>query len=88
MTGRLATCRELAEDKGAITRLSGHYWNLEKSATLVSVLLPWFLGSAKTKAKVTMGLYTLFSLLFDSVVVPRHLPWTQSTILSVKAFGW
>ena|SRR5437016_4157283 len=60
MTVRLATCRELSEDQEAVARLAEHYWNLEKSATPVSVLLPWFPGPAK-KAKVnaTMGLHTL-----------------------------
>jgi hypothetical protein len=62
MTIRLGTCKELAEDKEAITQLAGHYWNLEKSTTPVSVLLPWFPGPAKkAKAKATMGLYTLLS---------------------------
>lgn len=60
MTVRLATCRELAEDKAAVTQLSGHYWNLEKSGTPVSVLLPWFPGSAKKrKGKATMALYRM-----------------------------
>jgi sterol 14-demethylase len=62
MTVRLATCRELAEDKEAVTQLAGYYWNLEKSTTPISVLLPWFPSPAKkAKAKATMGLYTLLS---------------------------
>lgn len=59
MTIRLGTCKELAEDKKAITQLAGHFWNLEKSTTAVSVLLPWFPSPAKkAKSKATMGLYT------------------------------
>lgn len=62
MTVRLASCTELAEDKKAIRQLSGYYWDVEKSTTPVSVLLPWFPGPAKkAKAKATMGLYTLLS---------------------------
>ena len=62
MTVRLATCRELAEDKEAITQLSRHYWNVEKNSTPTSILLPWFPGPAKkAKAKATMGLYILLS---------------------------
>ena len=62
MTVRLATCRELSEDHEAVAQLAEHYWNMEKSTTPVSVLLPWFPSSAKkTKAKATLGLYTLLS---------------------------
>jgi len=60
MTIRMATCRELAEDPAAIEELTRHYWNLEKSATPVALLLPWFNGSAKKLNKSsTIGLYTL-----------------------------
>jgi len=60
MTIRMATCSELAEDPAAIEELTRHYWNLEKSATPVALLLPWFNGSAKKLNKSsTTGLYTL-----------------------------
>ncbi|KAG6829615.1 hypothetical protein H0H92_004022 [Tricholoma furcatifolium] len=60
MTVRLATCRELSEDKESISQLAGHYWELEKSATPVSVLFPWFPGPAKkAKEAATRDLYNL-----------------------------
>lgn len=60
MTVRMATCRELADDRQAVEKLAQLYWNIEKSATPFASLLPWFPGSAKrTKEKATMGLYHL-----------------------------
>jgi len=56
----MSTCRELSEDKEAVSRVAKHYWDIEKSATPVSVLLPWFPGSArKAKQKATMDLYNM-----------------------------
>ncbi|KAF8878712.1 cytochrome P450, partial [Infundibulicybe gibba] len=66
MTIRLATCRELSEDTDAITRLAQHYWDIEKSATPVALLLPWFPGPAKRSNKrATQELYTLISNFVD-----------------------
>lgn len=60
MTVRMATCRELSDDREAVSRLAKHFWDLEKSATPVAVLLPWLPTSAKKKKKnATMGLYTM-----------------------------
>ena len=60
MTVRMATCRELAEDKQAIQDLRKHYFDVEQSTTPVSVLLPWFPGPAKkVKTKATLELYHL-----------------------------
>ncbi|RDB27059.1 putative lanosterol 14-alpha demethylase [Hypsizygus marmoreus] len=62
MTVRLATCRELSEDKESISKLAKHYWTLEQSATPFALLLPWFPGRAKkAKKDATMKLYTLIS---------------------------
>jgi len=60
MTVRMATCEELAKNPAAIEELTQHYWNLEKSATPVALLLPWFNGPAKKLNKSsTTGLYNL-----------------------------
>jgi len=62
MTVRMATCRELSEDREAVTRLAKNYWDIEKNGTPFSVLLPWFPSSAKkAKTKATMDLYTTLS---------------------------
>jgi len=59
MAVRLFTCSELAEDPTAIAELMEHYSNLEKSATPVALLLPWFNGPAKRLNKQSMaGLYS------------------------------
>ena len=60
MTVRMATCRELADDKQAIQDARKHYFDIEQSSTPVSVLFPWFPGPAKKlKKKVTRELYLL-----------------------------
>jgi hypothetical protein len=60
MTVRMATCRELAEDKQAVQDVRKHYFDMEQSSTPVSVLLPWFPGPAKKlKTKATRELYLL-----------------------------
>lgn len=60
MTVRLATCRELAEDKEAISQLAHSYWELEKSATPFALLFPWFPCPAKrAKKEATQKLYDL-----------------------------
>lgn len=62
----MATCQELAEDRKAMDSLAQYYWTLEKSATPVSLLLPWFPGPAKkAKEQSTIALYTLFSHFVD-----------------------
>jgi hypothetical protein len=54
----MASCKELSEDREAVSRLAKHFWDIEKSATPVSILLPWFPSSAKkVKQKATVALY-------------------------------
>jgi hypothetical protein len=61
MTVRLASCRELSEDKEAIAQLAKSYFEIEETATPVTILFPWFPGSAKrAKKKATKVLYDTF----------------------------
>ncbi|KAF9557039.1 cytochrome P450 [Agrocybe pediades] len=69
MTVRMATCEELAKDKKAIDDLTQNYWTLEKSATPVSLLLPWLPSKAK-KAKETSTI-ALYNMLNDFVQLRR-----------------
>ncbi|KAF8908501.1 cytochrome P450 [Gymnopilus junonius] len=72
MTIRMATCQELAEDRKSIDQLMEYYSVLEKSATPVSLLLPWFPGPAKkAREKATTALFTL---LFKFVKLRRQAP--------------
>ncbi|KAG6909648.1 hypothetical protein DXG01_016228 [Tephrocybe rancida] len=62
MTARLASCRELTEDKEALSQLAQNYWDLETSATPFALLFPWFPGPAKrAKQRATQNLYDLLS---------------------------
>ncbi|KAG6906542.1 hypothetical protein DXG01_013250 [Tephrocybe rancida] len=56
MLVRLASCRELAEDKEALTQLARHYWELETSATPMALMFPWFPWPArKSNQRATEG---------------------------------
>lgn len=60
MTVRMASCRELSEDREAVSRLAKHFLDIEKNSTTASILLPWLPSSAKqAKKKATMALYTM-----------------------------
>jgi sterol 14-demethylase len=66
MTVRMATCKELASDPRMIQKMNDLYWKLEKSATPVGLLLPWFPGTAKkNKEQATRGLYDMLSHYVD-----------------------
>lgn len=72
MTVRMATCKELAEDPDSIDRLAKHYWDLEKSATPVHLLLPWFPGTAKRQNKTSTT--NLYNLINSYVQLRRNSP--------------
>jgi hypothetical protein len=66
MTVRMASCRELSEDREAIAQLAKIYWEIEKNGTAVTVLFPWFPSFAKrAKKKATMALYNVFLSYID-----------------------
>jgi hypothetical protein len=59
MTVRMTSCAELAADLKEVEEIQGLYWQLEKSVTPTSQLLPWFPGPAKKrKERVTKALFT------------------------------
>jgi hypothetical protein len=62
MTVRMASCQELASDPSTIRKMSDLYWKLEKSATPVGLLFPWFPGTAKkNKRQAISGLFDVLS---------------------------
>jgi hypothetical protein len=62
MTVRMATCRELCENKEEVKRLGALYDLMEQSATPTALLLPWFPSRArKTKKQATTDLYLKFN---------------------------
>ena len=66
MTVRMASCNELATEPATIQKMADLYWKLEKSATPVSLLLPWFPGTAKKdRREATIGLYNLLTHYVD-----------------------
>lgn len=65
----MGTCEELSKDRKTIDKLAENYWTLEKSATPVAMLLPWFRGAAK-KAQETSSL-ALYNLINHFVQLRR-----------------
>ncbi|EIN08261.1 cytochrome P450 [Punctularia strigosozonata HHB-11173 SS5] len=66
MTVRMATCRELSENKEEVKRLGQLYNIMERSATPTALLLPWFPSRAKkTKQQATTDLYMKFNDYID-----------------------
>jgi hypothetical protein len=66
MTVRMASCHELAADPGSIQKMKDLYWTLEKSATPVSLLLPWFPSTARRNSQqATKDLYNMVSHYVD-----------------------
>lgn len=65
-TVRFGSCRELAEEKQALMRLSWLYGALERSSTPAALLFPWFPSPArKAKEKITEELFVLLSHYVD-----------------------
>ena len=62
MIVRMASCKELATDASVVQTLNNLFWKLEKSATPVGLLLPWFPGTAKkNKIQATKVMYEILS---------------------------
>ena len=59
MTVRMASCAELAANFETVEEIQELYWQLEKSVTPTTQLLPWFPGPArKRRERVTKALFT------------------------------
>jgi hypothetical protein len=66
MTVRMASCRELSEDREAIDQVAKNFWKIEQNGTPVTVLFPWFPGSSKrAKKEGIRALYNLFLSFID-----------------------
>ncbi|KAF7974028.1 hypothetical protein HWV62_13549 [Athelia sp. TMB] len=62
MTVRMASCSELSTNNDDLKRMGEMYWKLQKSATPVGLLLPWFPSQARSdKKEATLGLFNLIS---------------------------
>jgi hypothetical protein len=62
MTVRMGSCRELASDNEAVTRLSKLYMTLEKSATPWLLMFPWFPGrDKKARDSSTKAMYEMLN---------------------------
>jgi hypothetical protein len=56
----MGSCRELASDHEAVTRLSKLYMTLEKSATPTYLMFPWFPGKdKKARGASTKAMYDM-----------------------------
>lgn len=56
----MGSCRTLASNRAEVSRLADLYWRVEKSATAVKLLLPWFPSKDKREsARCTKELYEM-----------------------------
>jgi hypothetical protein len=81
MTVRMASCRELASDQEAVSRLATLYMSLEKSASPTYLMFPWFPGKdKKAKESSTKGMYIM---LYNYVDARRKAPVPTSDAIDV-----
>ena len=72
MTVRMTTCRSLATNREELARFKDLLWGIEKSATPVKLLLPWFPGKArKENDRCTKE---LFGLLYGHIEGRKAAP--------------
>ncbi|KAJ7137456.1 cytochrome P450 [Mycena crocata] len=81
MTVRMATCTELADDPASVAILANLYLLLEKGATPVGVLLPWFPSPAR-KGREKAMMY-LFGMLYKQVETRRNAAVPSSDAFDV-----
>ena len=77
----MATCRELATNMDAMARIQGDYMMLEKSATPVALLLPWFPSTAKKNNETATR--NLFTTLYGYVEMRRKADTRTSDAIDV-----
>jgi hypothetical protein len=66
MTVRMASCRELSEDREAVAQIANKYWEIEKNGTAVTILFPWFpIFARRAKKKATKALYNIILTYID-----------------------
>lgn len=66
MLVRFGSCRELADDEEAVTRLCRLFGDLEKCNTPSALLFPWFPSPArKAREKITAELFVFLSNYVD-----------------------
>ncbi|KAG6863637.1 hypothetical protein C0991_004519 [Blastosporella zonata] len=65
-TIRVATCRELAEDRATIETLAQAYWDFETTTSAVSLLFPWLPNKAQKKRhRATETIYGILNQFVD-----------------------
>ena len=77
----MATCRELATDMDAMARIQADYWMLEKSATPIALLLPWFPSTARKNNGIATK--SLFTTLYGYVEMRRKADTRTSDAIDV-----
>ena len=81
MTVRMASCEELAADPKSVQKMSNLFWKLEKSATPMSLLFPWFPSTAKRNKK--QAIKDLYAMLSHYVNVRRKAEALNSDAIDI-----
>ncbi|ORY39731.1 cytochrome P450 [Leucosporidium creatinivorum] len=66
LTVRIVGCRDIAEDRKTLDLVLKLFNDIEKSATMTTILFPWFPGPAKIKRTISAGrLYMILKKIVD-----------------------
>lgn len=70
MTARLTACHDLADNEPDLMKIEEFFMTLQNSATLVSLLLPWFPSQARKAIK--QATTDIYAILYTYVENRRH----------------
>ncbi|KAG6816872.1 hypothetical protein H0H87_002193 [Tephrocybe sp. NHM501043] len=80
-TIRVATCRELSEDRETINSLAQAYWDFETSTSAVSLLFPWLPNNLRRKRQ--RATETIYGTLAQFVALRRRAQSPTSDAIDV-----
>ena len=67
MTARMASCKDLTNNKADLKKIEGLFMDLQKSATPISLVISWFLSPAKMNGMLaTTELFTMLRTYVDN----------------------
>jgi len=85
MTARMITCHDLTKNESDLKKIGELFMTLQTSATLISLLLPWFPSPARKTVKETTT--ELFTMLRTYVETRRDAEPTSDAIDVLIADG-
>lgn len=85
MTARMTTCRDLTNNDADLKKIGKLFMTIQTSATVVSLLLPWFPSPARKVGK--QASVEMYTTLYTYVETRRHAEPTSDAIDILIADG-